>query len=869
MKVSELVLKATPPRMPRAALERAHLQALRERQHDLTVLLATAPAGFGKTTLLLQWRRDWLDAGTPVAWVSADEEDRPARFELALRHAMRAGAVSDDLPEEARGAGHADAFAGLTTLLGAIAQRRTAVGLVIDDAGRLPDETVRGALQYLLLNAPPNLHVAIGSRGALPLLLSELVGKDRCAAVGAEDLRLRLAESDAILVSRFGDRLSIDDRARLHDATEGWAIGLQLAISSIEREADPARAASELSARRGPMQEYFVTSLFAHLPPNVEDMLLRAAILEHFDAALFRAVTGCKQARGMLERLLRETPLLVTDERTDWMRLHPLARDFLLGKFEALSPRERATLHARASRWYAERERFHEAATHALAAGDDVLAQDFAARSLLALATTGKIAEAREWVERLPLAMIEGDPELRLAVASVLALGERNDQALSIAHAVFDDPASTSRERAMALRIGVLSALFADRAGQLPAFLAGWPQAPADGVAPMHAVAELNSRAFLALHAGNPQAVRALAARQAQYGEAGNLRVGAAFGRMLAALSHLWEGQPAQAEALLLPELARAEKDGRRSTLASLHAAFAALAVYERGHAAHARALLSGRLDVIERHGFPDNVLCAYRALAGIAVEEGDEAGAHAALQALDGIGQQRGWPRVRVAALSGQLRLHAIHGRKGAMTRLLQLLERLAAEFDDADRKPYLAGYQLTMALSRTYMAMAQGQLDAAETHLSEAGTLAERLHRGADLHRVQVLRAVVAAQRNDEDAPALLREARELAAIGGNARLAADTHPHAERLLSQWRRAPGVRADPAAGKDGAPLLTTKEFEVLSRLARGLANKAIARDLAVSGETVKSHLKNLFVKLSAVSRHHAVERARMLGLVE
>ncbi|UHQ20050.1 LuxR C-terminal-related transcriptional regulator [Lysobacter sp. KIS68-7] len=867
MNVSEFVLKATPPRMPGATLQRAHL--LRERQHECTALVVIAPAGFGKTTVLLQWRRDWLAVGAHVAWCSASDADRPVRFLLALRHAMRVGGVLELEADDERAAGRGDVYASMTLLLAAIAERRAPVGLVIDDAERLPEDTVRGVLQYLLLNAPPNLHVAIGSRVALPVLLSELVAKGACATLGIEDLRLRLAESDAILASRLGDRLTIDDRALLHDATEGWAIGLQLAISSIEREPDPARAARALSARRGALQEYFVTSLFAHLPSDMEDALVRASILEHFDADLFQTVTGSRQSRAMLDRLARETPLMVVDEGIEWMRLQPLARDFLLSRFEALPPRERATLHGRASRWYAGRDRFHEAATHALAAGNEALAQEYAARALWALATNGMLSEAREWLERLPEAMIEGDTELRLVAASVLALGERNDQALAIAHAVLDEPDITPRERAMALRIGVVSALFADRVGQLPRFLAEWPQPAEEGIGPLHAMAELNSRAVLALHEGDTLEVRALVAQESQYGESGTVRLSAAFGRMLVALSHLWDGHPARAEVALMPALLHAEQHGRRGMIASLHASFVALACYERGHLMQARTLLSGRLDVIERCGFPDNVLSAYRTLASIASEEGDEARAHAALQALDAIGIRRGWPRLRVAALAEQLRLHAVRGRKDAMARLLVALEAMAPEFDATDRLPLRAGYRLVVMFSRAQAALALDRLDEADAHLALADALAQSLNRDGDVQRTKVLRAIVASKRGDKSAPSLLREARELAAIGGHARLAADTHPLAVGLLSQSRGVPGRVAPPIPDRplqDG--LLTAKEFQVLALLRKGLPNKAIARDLDVSGETVKSHLKSLFVKLSAGSRHHAVERARLLGLL-
>ena len=875
MNVAEFVLKATPPRMPRALLERAHLRAAYERHHDATALLVTAPAGFGKTTLLMRWRQRWIDDGMQVAWLSCDAADQPARFTVALTHALRvAGILEAGPPDDDRAANPHDLYAGLTKLLAFIAGRpESSVGIVIDDAERLPDDTVRRALQYLLLNAPANLHIAIGSRMPLPLLLSELGAKGRCVALGVDDLRLRFEESDAILVERLGSGLGLDDRARLHDATEGWPIGLQLAISAVEREADPARAARELSARHGTLQEYFVTSLISHLPPDVTTQLVRAAILEHFNTNLFQAVTGCKRPRQVLDQLVRETPLVITGERSDWVRLHPLARDFLLSRFEALPQRERAGLHARASTWYAERERFHEAASHALAAGNESLAQSYAARALWILATNGMLAEAREWLDRLPQAMVAGDTDLRLIAASVLALGDRNDEALAIAHAVLDQPETTPRATAMALRIGVVSALFADRPGQIPPFLARWPEG-VESHDTLYAVTARNSRAVLALHEGETEQVRALIAQQAEFGESGTVRLAAEFGRMLASLSHLWDGHPARAEASLLPALLRAEHEGRRSMIASLHASFVALACLERGYPTRARILLGGRLDVIERCGFPDNVLCAYRTLAGVALAKGDEQRAHAALQALDALGARRGWPRLRAAALAERVRLHAVSGRKETMVRLLDSLEALAPDFDAPDTQPLRPGFRLVAALSRAHAALAFGRLEAAELHLAEADALAEVLNRGGDVQRVKMLRAVVASQRGDPSATELMREARELAAIGGHARLAAETHPIAERLAAEVAAAPAmdgralrpiVQRHPPAR---TTLLTSKEAEVLDLLGKGLPNKAIARVLDVSGETVKWHLKNLYVKLSAGSRQHAVERARMMGLV-
>lgn len=864
MNVSEFVLKATPPRMPRAALERERLHAAWRKHHNDAVLTITAPAGYGKSTTLLQWRRWWMDAGTHVAWMTSGENDHPARFVIALGHALRVGGVLDVDTDDAR---DDDAVSGLTKLLAAVAACRKSVGLVIDDAERLPGDSVRAALQYLLLNAPSNLHVAIGSRIELPLQLSELAAKGQLAKLGTEDLRLRFEESNAIVQTRLGERLTLDECAQLHEATEGWPIGLQLAIGEIERADDPGRAVRTLSARHGPLQAYFDTALLAGLSPEVSEALVRASILEHFDADLFEAVTGCAEPQAMLEHLVRETPLMVSGEHTQWVRLHPLARDFLSSRLEALPPHERNALHARASRWYAKRERFHEAATHALAAGEDALAEDYAARSLWALSTVGKLAEAREWLDRLPPEMIANNLELRLVGASVLAFGDRNVDALAMAREVLDEPDMTPRARATALRIGAGSAVFADRLGLLPGFLERWPGEDEEGGGPLYALAALNTRAVYTLHQGQTAQTRACIAQQQPYGNAGTLRLAAALGQMLGAMSHLWDGQPVRAEAALLPALLHAEREGRRTVIACLLASVVATAVYQRGDAAQAQAMLANRLDVIERNGFPDNLLFAYRTLAFAALEQGDERSAMAALEQLDALAVRRKLPRLRAVALSEQIRLHAAHARRETVARHLATLESLAPAFDADDLKPLRGEYRLAAAIARAHAAIGADDLGAAKLHLAEADGLAASLHRGYDDLRIKMLRGIVGTQLGDAGADALLHEAQALTSITGHARLSTDSHPQAEKLIARAQvpeRAPVI----AAGDLQSPMLTSKESEVLNLLGRGLPNKAIARVLDVSGETVKWHLKNVYAKLSAGSRSHALERARMLGLV-
>jgi LuxR family maltose regulon positive regulatory protein len=855
--------------------------------HERTAIAIVAPAGFGKTTLLLQWRRRWMEQKALVAWLGADAQDQPVRFVEALLQAIRhaSGRKAFDIIAAQYASRTGQQIEALTALLAEIALLGTETVLMIDDAERLPRTTVDASIQYLLLNAPANLHVVIGSRVPLPLQTTELAAKGNFAVLGTDDLRLQFEESIEILERRLGPRLDLDQRAKLHDLTEGWPVGLQLAIAKIEQEDEPSKAIATFSARGEGLQAYFVESLFSRLASPVRNFLVRSAILDHMNAELCEAVTGCADAASRLDHLILETPIMMVGEARDWIRLHPLARDFLLGRFEQLPRAEQAELHIRASRWLAEHDRFYEAAGHALAADDEALAHDYAARSLWALGTDGKLTEAREWLDRIPPDVLAGNVSLRLVAAWVFALGDGNAEALRIAREVVDDPASSPQLLWMALRVAGGAALYADQLGLTPDILAQWPQLSGPVEDPLYVVAPLNCGALLALHTGSSAEVRKATAQIASYGNAGSLRLAAALAQVMAGLSHLRDGNANQAEAMLRPALALAEKEGgRRSTVACVYAAVLAAALLERDQLAAAQALLANRLDVIES-SFPDVILTAYRTLARIALGHGDERRALNTLDNLDALAKRRQLPRLHLHSLVERIRIHALGNRIETMDGLVHALDRLASAFQTEELLPFLPQYQLAAMIAKAYAALANHDLDGMERQLESADLLAHQLERTRDGWTIKVLRAIAARQHHADTALASLSEALWLASLGGNARLLADTHPLAVQMAVELHKATvGLRmvhqpapviepavpatssADPAHRQLG--LLTAKEAEVLHLLQKGMSNKLIARSLDISAETVKWHLKNLFQKLSAGTRRHAVDRARLLGLV-
>lgn len=886
MDVPHLTLKCIPPRPHRVSLARARLERIWEEINDRAVIAVVAPRGFGKSTLLVQWRRLWLERGVLVAWLTLDAQDDASSFAKGVLQSLRAATGRSSFDALAahlatQSLGELDA---LTALLAAIANVATPTVLILDDGEQLADAVVRLQLAYLMHNAPPNLRVVIGTCIPLPLPTWDLAAHDNFAAVTANDLRFELEESIAILQKRFGARIALNDCVRLHEIAEGWPIGLQLAAASIERADDLHVAIQSLSARSGDLERYFMGSLFARLPEAEAEFLIRIAILDDIHPELCEAVTGTGSATTFLGQLIANTPILIVGETRDWTRLHPLVRDFLLARFEKLPADDRRGMHRRAAEWLAGQERFHTAGRHALAAGDQTLAYSYAQRSLWTLLIEGKLAEARGWLDELPDEAIAGDIHLSLIAAWIMSLSDRPAEALPIARRVLRARGTSEVIQFEAALVASCAAAMCDRLGMIPQLLARWPEPPEKLNLPAHIAAYANTRAIVALHHGATETVRQLEARMPALPNGGSSSLAIGLGQMLIGLSHLYDGNACKAEAALRPALIQAERAaGRRSVAACLLAAPLAAAMFDRDQLADARSLLANRLDVIERTGLPDAIMLAYQVLAGAAAAGNDERHALAVLDQLFVLGEAKQLPRLVLTAIVEQIRIHALRSRTETLRGLMTRLDSLATVFRGPDYRPLLPEYQLSVSIAKVYAALAESDLAAADKHLKRADALAAGTRRREGL-RILVLRAVVARQQGSDRSLALLSEALDLAKISGIDRLLVDVHPQAVAMAAELRtRRPGhamSSTDPVETTQPMPtspsrgalptagLLTPKEAEVLGLLNTGLSNKLIAKTLDISEETVKWHLKNLFAKLSAGTRRHAVDRARLFGLV-
>jgi len=879
---SELVLRTMPPRAPRHQLARPRLSLADEQFVDRSVIVVQAPPGFGKTSLLGQWRREYLARGAAVAWVNADGVDDLQRFVHCLVQAVRFGCGRPGFGRlllETMGTRPGE-LEGVTAWLAEVAQTSLDMVLIVDEAERLSPGNF-AALTYLLHNIAPNLHVVIGARGGIDAAIADLVDYGDALSIGAEALRFRLDETMSLARSRFGDKVDADTVARVHEMTEGWPLGLQILMASVGKGGDLRGGIPAMSG--GEPGGGFVGGLLANLAVDDADFLVRIAIVDLVHPDLAAALTGAADAAERLARLIRDTPVFVVGDNSEWVRLHNLVRDALRRKLGELPNAERRELHSRAMSWLADHGMIQDAARHAHEAGEHDMAYELAENCLHDAVTQGHQEMVLRWLELLPEVELKKRHKLRLAAAWALALSERHNEAEALVGDIIDNPDAAPALRYECALIASGAAYYADDPDRYIELLKPWLAGPPPDRDPRLLQMHANRQAVMAILTGDPARGR----RCLQAVPLGDFdkryRYGARWGDFITGLSYIWEGQGVLGEDVLRPALGSADAElGRRHPLSCMIAALLAAAMFERDRVDEAAELLANRLDVLERVGTPETALLGYRTAARIAAAKGVEHRALDLLEVMHAVGVARNLPRLCVASLGEQVRMHAARFRSETSRALVQRIDEIVTGHSVGKGPIWLASVEMLQRLAHAHALIAAQEWSAAADALAQSLTLVETAKLGRWRIETMGLRAL-ALERSGQDGKPLLLEAMNLAQTFSLSRIFVDAHP----ALADWVKRTseeegGQRIDMARTARPIPLrstaapravpsmvLTPKEREVLEYLARNLSNKEIAQAMAVGEETIKWHLKNLFGKLDAGTRKHVVRRAQLLGLLE
>ncbi len=845
--------------------------------------LVSAPAGYGKTTLV----GAWLDGcERPTAWLSLEAGDRdPARFLGYLIAALQqlsatigAGVARLlDSPEPA------PIEVILTSLLNDLFAFPDQFILVLDDYHLLDTRPIDRILTYLIEHMPPQMHLVICTREDPHLPLARLRARDHVTELRAADLRCTPAETAGFLTRVMSLALSTSDITALERRTEGWIAGLQLAGLSLRGSTDPSGFIRSFTGSNQMVMDYLVDEILHRQSEEVQSFLLRTCILERLSGPLCEAVLGTPAGSGeaMLDYIDQANLFLIPlDHGRQWFRYHHLFAEMLrrrLCQSLAASPTEAeeqvSALHLRASRWYEEQGLLMEAFHHATAAADIDYAFHLIQGRGIPLHATGAVTAMLDWMNSLAPAVLEAHPALLVRFASlILVKGQTTgvEEKLYTAEVLLREAEPEERTRDLLGQIATARATLATNQYQVDAMLLQSRRAleylrPANLVFRATALWTQGLAYFL-------QGDRA-AARQA-YSDAFALSQAAqnAFFTLLATIGL---GQVQEASIELYPA---AETYRKALKLAGDQP----LPVVSEAHLGLARIYYQwNELDAAERHARTslllarqyesavDRLIPTEIFLGELKLAVGDMAGASALI--ADAGKQARRWHLehhlAKVAA--AQVRMLLAQGQLEAAVHLVGTY----ADLPLSQARVQLAGGNPSAALET--LARRQRQVEA-------RGWQDERL-------AVLVLQALaLRAQGDPKLAVRRLQVALQVAEPGGFLRLFADEGAAMAELLCAAGAA-GIMPDYidrvlAVSQEGAPPreaaapppayqpliepLSRREREVLQLIAVGLSNQEIAERLVLALETVKGHNKRIFGKLQVQRRTEAVARARDLGLL-
>ena len=430
--------KTIIPRRPAHLLCRPRLIDRLHRHVDLAMTLLTAPAGYGKTSLLIDFAHD---APFPICWLSLDSSDRDLyTFVEYLVAAVRRPFPGFGRATQRALAANLDLRCNPAALTGIIVQDMLDnvpefFVLILDDYHTVDDgQEINRLLNVFLTYPPDHCHLILASRTApvgLPII--QLTARSRVSGVGPSHLAFTADEIRALLAQAHNIHLSLAQAEELVAESEGWITGILLSTEAMWRGMRDSLARAK--TQEGPIFSYLAQEVLAEQPPRLRDFLLASSTLPEMNQTLCQEALGLADVADALREIEGRGAFVTTvvDEKTTtWYRYHHLFRDFLQTQLQTQAPDRFRQLHQRAAGWFEEREQWESAVTHRLAAGDIWAAAQTMDAGLTSLLSAGRVETLVAWYEAVPESLRSEFPRLSLFAARALFNFGRYAEALPL-----------------------------------------------------------------------------------------------------------------------------------------------------------------------------------------------------------------------------------------------------------------------------------------------------------------------------------------------------------------------------------------------------------------------------------------------------
>lgn len=901
--------KLIPPTKNGVLVERGRLLARALEASRGRLLLITAAAGYGKTSVLAQVHEGLARQQFHLGWVSLDEADNDhARFLSHLVESLRNSGLDSGLRFGSAISNLLGSGAPLpasilrTSLLNELAAIDQDLFVFLDDYHLIVDVEVRETLAAMLLAPLPRIHLLIATRSRNELPVTRLLALGQMTEIDSAELAFSDSETGEFIGTSCSKRLDEAQLTRLRAQTEGWAASLQLAAIALNGVEDITHFLDGFSGETRAVGEFLGEEVLRRQPENLQQFLMQTSILKRFNSGLAQAVTGREDSREVLDELeSRNLFIFSLDDRRNWYRYHHLFADFLQRRLRDRHPSECESLHRRAAAWLTANGSLTEAIEHAFLAGDAEQAGQLLDAACVQLFAAGQLNTLHKQAARLPRDLLLRLPRLQLEltwdyelqwqfVAARNALGRVREILESSAATLSADEKGFLGSK-LAHR-ELMLALLTDRLPEAHALARQWiARTPADDPFMRASVGTTQMQADREryLCEGTPMLAESLHRMFLACGA----HYGTVFHDTVSAVTLFMRGDLDAAEAIY--ERARRTAialQGEDSRLAAMPTALLAELCYERGDLARARDLLARHSRSTVDFGFADHpiarfVTCSRLAFAGGRVDEAEEA-----LEAGQHLAEMHELPRLRAHFVNERVR-QLIAGTHGQQAAALLEHPRYQGCFDSLTPGDEPNTTQELLALAWSRICIDRGEYAKALPVLRRWLSHTRERHCARAVVRIGALLARLHVSSGDTGAARrVLREVLLLSPRGGFVRSFVDEGPMLLALLRDLQASlpdtdsdlgqrireilravdPVAQSGAAIGvaslasTDPGDKLSERELEIIRLTAQGMATSDLSAALGLSDATVKWYWQRIFAKLQVHRRFEAVKLARRRG---